>query len=129
MLIFDAKAVMLCNKQHVSRIMRHALLVDPVSGRLYTLVWLLTDDYEPAEQAMQLLPEGMHEKRWLSVKPEKFTLGIPTRDAFALRQVPQGIAVPYTPELTRQATVKTFTEEELIPIEETLRAAASKAGK
>jgi hypothetical protein len=127
MLIFDAKSVMLANGKHVTRIMRHALLVDPANGRLHTLIWLLTDDYEPAEKTLQWIPNGMREKRWLSVKRDKFIAGIPSKDAFALRQIPQGTPVPYTPELTAAATVKTFTEAQVGPIEQTLRAAARKA--
>ncbi len=126
MLIFDAQAVMLRGGDHVNMIMRHALLVDPASGRLYTLVWLLTRDYQPAEKAIQLLPEGMREKRLLSVKRDKFSaLGIPNRDAFALRQLPQGTAIPYTPALKEAASVKKFQELQVPKIEETLRTVAA----
>jgi hypothetical protein len=127
MLMFDAKSVMLFEGNHVPRIMRHAILVDPASGQLHTLIWLLTDDYKPALEGLQWIPNGMREQRWLSVKRDKFSLGIPTRDAFALRQIPQGTPVPYTPELSAAATVRTFTEAEVPAIEATLRAAAVKA--
>jgi hypothetical protein len=128
MLIFDAKCVMRRGDDHVNMIMRHAILVDPATGKLYTLVWLLTEDYQVAEKTMQLLPEGMHEKRLLSVKRDKFNaLGIPTRDAFGLRQVPQGTPIPYTPALEKAATVAKFEAARVPDIEETLRAAASKA--
>ncbi len=99
MLVFDAKSVMLRGKDHVHMIMRHAILVDPTTGRLYTLIWLLTNDYEPAEDVLQLIPDSMWEKRLLSIKRDKITLGIPTREAFALRRVPPGTPVPYTPAL------------------------------
>jgi hypothetical protein len=128
MCIFDAQAVMLRDRDHVGMVMRHAILVDPTTGRLSTLVWLLTKDYEPAEKAIQLLPEGMREKRLLSVKRDKFSrLGIPERDAFGLRQVPQGTPIAYTPALKEAACVRKF-EEGLVPrIEETLRTAAAAA--
>jgi len=130
MLIFDAKAVMRRGTDHEGMLMRHALVVDPSTGRLFTLVWLLTRDYALAEEAMQLLPEGLWEKRFLSVKSENFIAGLPTREAFALRQVPQGTAVPYTPTLQSVATVKTFDQDSAPRIEETLRAAAvAAAGK
>lgn len=128
MLIFDAQAVMLREGEHVNMIMRHAILVDPATGRLYTLVWLLTRDYKPAEKALQLLPESMREKRMLSVKRDKFSrLGIPERDAFALRQVPQGKAITYTDALKDAACVKTFNEAKVPQLEETLRATAIQA--
>lgn len=128
MLIFDAKTVMLRGTDHVNMITRHALVVDPRTGRLYTMVWLLTEGYEPAEDAIQLLPEGMQEKRVLSVRRDKFNaLGVPSRDAFALRQIPQGTAIAYTPELRTAASVQTFQESQVPAIEQTLRAAAMKA--
>jgi hypothetical protein len=127
MMIFDAKAVMRRGDDHVNMIMRHALLVDPATGRLYTLVWLLTNNYEAAEETMQLLPEGMWEKRYLSVKRDKFTLGIPSKDAFALRQVPQGTPVRYTPKLYAAATTREFTEQSVPAIEAILRTTASGA--
>jgi hypothetical protein len=128
MLIFDAQAVMLRGNAHVDMVMRHAILVDPESGKLYTLVWLLNRDYQPAEKAIQMLPDGMREKRYLSVKRDKFgPLGVPDRDAFAIRQVPQGKAIAYTDDLQKAASVKTFDEDEVPKIEKTLRAAANKA--
>lgn len=128
MLVFDARSVMRRGDNHVNMIMRHAILVDPATGRLYTLVWLLTDAYEAAEDTMQLLPEGMWEKRYLSVKRDKFNaLGIPTREAFALRQVPQGTPVPYSSRLKEEATAQKFTRTSVHSIEDTLRAAAIQA--
>ncbi len=62
MMIFDAQAVMRRNNDHVKMIMRHAVLVDPGTGQLFTLVWLLTREYQPAEGVIQLLPNGMWEK-------------------------------------------------------------------
>jgi hypothetical protein len=128
MLIFDAQAVMLRGGEHVNMIMRHALLVDPASGRLYTLVWLLTRDYKPAEKVIQLLPDGMREQRMLSIKRDKFSrLGIPERDAFGLRQVPQGKPIDFTEDLKKIACIKTFDEAKVPQIEETLRATAMQA--
>jgi hypothetical protein len=127
MLIFDARAIMLRNKTHVGMIMRHALVVDPASAHLYTLVWLLTPEYQTAEEAIQLLPDPMFEKRMLSVDRNKFTLGIPDKDAFALRQVPPGTPIPYTPALRQVATIKTFDAQNVPEIEATLLATAMKA--
>ncbi len=124
MMIFDGKCVMLYNGEHENMIMRHAVLVDPRSGQLYTFIWLLTKGYDAAEPAMQALPNGMIEPRLLSVKRDKFTFGIPSKDAFALRQLPQGKAVPYTPELRQAACRGKFAEADVPAIEQTLRAAA-----
>lgn len=125
MLIFDAQAVIRRGDDHVNMIVRHAILVDPATGRLYTMVWLLTRDYAPVEKAIQLLPNGMRERRMLSVKRDKFSrLGIPERDAFALRQIPQGKPIAYTEPLKEAACVKTFEEAKVPRIEEILRAVA-----
>ncbi len=131
MLIFDAQAVMRRNDAHVNMIMRHALLVDPETGRLYSLVWLLTKDYQAAEGVMQLLPPSMHEERLLSVDRNKFNfLGIPEREAFALRRVPPGTPIQYDKQLLWAATLKNFTayvpELETILRETAKRAAAAK---
>ena len=92
-------------------------------------IWLLDPQYQTAEEAIQLLPDPMFEKRLLSVDRNKFTLGIPDKDAFALRQVPQGTPIPYTPALRQAASTKTFDAQNVPEIEATLLAAAMKARK
>ena len=130
MLVFDAKSVVLRGGKHVPMIMRHAILVAPSTGKLFTLVWLLTPEYEAAEKAMQLLPTGMHEKRYLSVDRDKFNaLGIPSKDAFALRQLPQGTPVVYSPQLRQLAGTSKFTAEVTNRMETALRAVAVAAEK
>jgi hypothetical protein len=127
MLIFDAKAVMRQQNEHVPMIVRHAVLVQPDTGRLSTLVWLLTRDYRAAEPAVQLLPNGMREQRSLSVKRDEFTLGIPSREAFALRRIPQGKPVAYDDRLRWAATQRTFTAQS-VPDVATILAAAAEQG-
>jgi hypothetical protein len=128
--IFDAQAVLRQKDDHVRMVIRHAIVVDPDSGRLYTLVWLLTKDYETAEEAIQALPNSMHEARYLSVKRDKFNvLGIPTPEAFALRKIPQGKAVPYDEALKWAATLRTFSKDSAPKVEQILRDRAQKAAK
>jgi hypothetical protein len=129
MMIFDGKCVMLYNGEHESMIMRHGIFVEPKTGELYTLIWLLNKDYEAAEPAMQALPNGMVERRLLSIKRDKFTFGIPSKDAFALRQLPQGTRVAYTPEVQKAACWARFPEAEVPAIEITLRAVAARRDK
>jgi len=130
MSIFDAQAVMRQKDDHVKMVIRHVILVDPNSGRLDTLVWLLTRDYQAAEETIQALPNGMHEARYLSVKRDKFNvLGIPTPEAFALRRIPQGKAVPYDERLQWAATLRTFSKDSAPQVEQILRERAQKAGK
>jgi len=129
MLVFDAQALLRQNNDHVKMVVRHAIIVDPQTGKLSTLVWLLSkgrpDTYLAAERAMQLLPPNMREERLLSVLRDRFTLGIPSADAFALVRIPQGTAVPYTAQSQALATIKTFTRENVLTLESALRAAVA----
>lgn len=120
MMIFDGNAVMRQKDEHVNMVIRHAVVVDPANGQLYTLVWLLTKDYQLAEPAIQALPNSCREARYLSVKRDQFTLGIPTKEAFALWRIPQGKAVAYDAELKWAAGFKTFSEEAVPKIEKIL---------
>lgn len=121
MMILDAQAVMLRDKEHVKMVMRHAIVVDPNNGRLQSFIWLLDKDYQAAESVIQALPPNFHEQRLLSIRADKFgPLGIPTRDAFALRQTPQGKAISYNEELRRVATIRTFTPENVPQTERVL---------
>lgn len=122
MMILDANAVMLRGTEHVKMIMRQAILVDPKDGRLQSLIWLLDNKtYQASEPVIQALPPNFHEQRWLSVRADKFgPLGIPTRDAFALRQTPQGKAISYNDELRRVATIAQFTSENVADTERVL---------
>jgi hypothetical protein len=125
MMIFDAKSVILRDGEHKNMIMRHAIQVEPANGKLHTLVWLLTSEYEPADKDIQLLPHNLWEKRLLSVKRDKFVLGIPTKEAFGLRRVPPGWPIAYTPELKKAASGGRFDEAGVRQVERTLQAVAS----
>jgi len=78
---------------------------------------------------MQLLPENMREARMLSVRRDKFVLGIPSAEAFALWRIPQGKAVPYGDELLKVAAQKELTREAVTTMEKALLAAATAAEK
>ncbi len=126
MFVFDAQSVMQAGREHARMVMRHALLVEPATGRLQTLVWLLNKTptgYVPAERELQLLPPNMQEARLLHVLKERFTLGIPSPDAFALVRIPQGKAVPYTLPLQQLATASAFARDQVFELETSLRAA------
>ena len=129
MLVFDAQSTMLSGKDHVKLLMRHAMLVDPDTGRLRTLVWLLAkgpSGYIPAEKTMQLLPPNMQEARLLHVLKDRFTLGIPSPDAFALVRIPQGQAIPFTPDLQQAAAVASFGRDQVFGLEMALRNAVQR---
>lgn len=125
MMIFDARAYVRYNGKHSRMILRHVILVAPHTGRLTTFVWLLGSNgkggYAVAESTLQLLPEAFHEDRVVSVDGQKFTLGIPSDDAFALARVPQGRAIRYTPKLSTLGAVRRFDPESVVKLETELQ--------
>jgi hypothetical protein len=132
MVLFDAQPLMRQGTEHVKMVNRHAILVDPATGKVSTFVWLLSKSdagYDFADKAMQLLPENMQEARMLSVQRDKFVLGIPSADAFALWRIPQGKAIAYGPNLRKVAALKDLKREDVTTLEKILLAAASAAEK
>ena len=132
MIMFDAQAVMRQGTEHVKMVNRHAILVDPATGKVSTFVWLLSkprDSYDFADKAMQLLPENMREARMLSVDRNKFVLGIPSADAFALWRIPQGKAIVYSAEMKKVAAIKELEREDVVTMEKALRVATHAAEK
>jgi hypothetical protein len=125
MSVFDANAIMLRDNRHTTMVMRHVILVAPQTGHLTSFVWLLNRDgqnkYAPAEKAVQLLPAQMMEDRVLSVDSDKFTLGIPAVDAFALARIPQGMPIKYSPSLSSLAAIRQFTPESTRQLEAELQ--------
>jgi hypothetical protein len=131
MLVFDGQSVLRRGDEHRKMVIRHISLVSPETGRLWDCVLLLSKDrpdrYEAAEDAIQLLPPAMREQRLLSVKRDNFVLGMPTPEAFALRRIPQGKPIAYSPELREAATVKAPNREQVLRLEAELRAAVQRA--
>lgn len=126
MLVFDAAGFVLYNHKHRRMVIRHAVVVSPRDGRLATFVWLLGSDgnggYARAEPTLQLLPAGMHEDRVLSVDANRFTLGIPAIDAFALARIPQGTPVRFNQALATYGVVRRFDAEHALKLEAELQA-------
>jgi hypothetical protein len=132
MLLFDAQGVVRRGDEHVRMVMRHAVVLDPQTGKPYTFVWLISkgrEGYALAEKEMQLIPEGTRETRYLSVKRDKFVLGLPTPEAFALVRTPQGKPIRWAPPLEKLAGIKEFTREQVLDLEKLLLAAGQSAVK
>lgn len=125
MVVFDGNIYMRYQGKHSLMVLRHAIVVSPRDGRLATFVWLLGADgkggYALAEKTLQLLPPNLHDDRVLSVDAQKFTLGIPSDDAFALVKVPQGTAVRFSPNLTALGIVRKFDAETAARLETELQ--------
>jgi hypothetical protein len=125
MIVCDLQAIMRKADDHVRMLLRHAVVVDPDTGKTYTFIWLLSKTragYSLAEKEMQFIPENLREERMLSFLRSKFVLGLPTGEAIGLVRTPKGEAVPWTPELEKVAAAKEFTKEQVIELEKGLLA-------
>jgi hypothetical protein len=92
--IFDAPNLMLRGGRHRPVVLRYAVLVEPGTGRLDTLVWLLDrteeGDLHGPIGAAQWLSGSRADDCVLHIDSREFTLGIPTEQAFALARLPAG---------------------------------------
>jgi hypothetical protein len=132
--VFDERQLFLRGGKHTVMLVRNAVRVDPKSGHLTTLVWLLTDNKDEenslAEENIQLLLDGYRERYNPSIRYDQFVLGLPiSDDVIARRGISQGKPMLFTPALRRLAARKTYSREEALELEEALRAAAPAAGK
>jgi hypothetical protein len=94
MMVIDAPSYMLDEGGHRMVVVRYAVLVDGVTGRLTALVWAL-DPARPAAAALlrpvELLAPGAVQDCALSVKTAEFIAGIPvSKKSFAIRGLPRG---------------------------------------
>lgn len=125
MLVFDAHAYVRYDGKHSRMVIRHVVLVAPKTGRLTTFVWLLGSDgkggYARAETTLQLLPPALYEDRVMSVDGDKFTLGIPSENAFALARIPQGTPIRFSPPLSTLAAIRHFNAESVTQLEAELQ--------
>ena len=116
MLLFDAKALMHHDGEHVEMMVRHLIWVSKSTGKLGTAVWLTKPTESGAElagDAFIVLPPQLVEDRVLHVDKSKFTLGVPGKEAFALERLPPGAKYAFTPELKEHAAKKDFTPQDV----------------
>jgi hypothetical protein len=95
-------------------VVRQVVLVSATDGRLGSLVWLLepaNGAYRLADESMRFLPPNLQEDRVLSVDADKFFLGIPAENAFAIVRLPPGTRVRFVPSLRRLAAIRRFSAE------------------
>jgi hypothetical protein len=128
MALLDTHAVMIRGGRHRESVTRHAILIDPKSGRLETLVWGIDLDanrnYLGVSSHMEWLRPGTVEDCQLWVDPNAFTLGIPSDLAFAVPGPPKGrLTVPFTSDLVTVAGQSRFTPQSLQTFESGLRQA------
>lgn len=132
-MIVDAPTIMLNEGEHEWMICRFVFWVGPKTGKIGAAVWLLddhgepSDDYRICEDVFQCLPENMREERLMNVRADRFTLGIPAKDAFAVVQIPQGTPFPFTDELRAHAGARRFNTERYRALWSSMAAAMAQA--
>jgi hypothetical protein len=94
MALFDAPNWLQRNGKHDNVILRYAVLVDPATGNLETLLWVIDRDgrggYKGTDGLVEWLAPAKQDDCVLHVDANEFTLGIPSDRAFALERIPQG---------------------------------------
>ena len=74
----------------------------------------------PAGDSM-VLPPGLQEDRVLNVKAEEFFLGLPGDGAFSQVRTSEGTPLAMTDALRPVASLRRFTKESALALEEALR--------
>ena len=130
MLILDAPNVLLHEDKHRLVVLRYAILVDPKTGRLDTLLWLLELEdggaYLGPVGPMQWLPPSKLVDCLLHVDRDEFILGVPTTKGFAMVQIPQGRqTLAFSQELKSTAAQSRLTRASARELERQLRSLIS----
>ncbi|MFM1902650.1 MAG: hypothetical protein RLZZ440_550 [Planctomycetota bacterium] len=107
MQVVDAPAVICRDGQHLESVMRHFIWIDPGSGQCSACVWLLAGSaatgLTPTEDRPRWVPAGTREDREIHVDKSRFLWGLPTREAFALVDLPPGAEFDWSPALREVA--------------------------
>jgi hypothetical protein len=128
MAVIDSPIYVNRDDRHRQAVMRQAWLIDPSSGRLEPLFWLLVrdgDGFRPLGDPLTWLQCGGRYRLLSHVDAREFTFGLPLKEpCMAIQGPPQGrqdLAV--TPELRGLLNRGVFTEDEARSLERALRQA------
>lgn len=116
--LIDSPAVFHQGGENRHRILRMLIWVDPASGRLGQLLWLLReqsdDQLRMALNHAVYLPTPFHEKRQLTVDDDEFNFfGLPKPKAFALVRLPPGRPIPIEGSLGQVLSRRSYSTEQL----------------
>lgn len=118
LLMFDVPALMLVKDKHVDFTIRHLIWIDTKTGKLATMVWLLQADRAKqlsvvSTEAIRWMESSTVEDRAIHVDGAEFTLGIPSKRAFALEQMPPGRPIAWVPGASSLAAQEAYTLESI----------------
>ncbi len=110
---FDVPTLMFRGDDHAELVVRHLVRIDPRTGECSTCAWLAAvpsaadaataADTPPREEPLRLIEGGTREQRPIHVDGSRFRLGFPTKNAFAVEDLPPGGRIPWSPALLRIA--------------------------
>ncbi len=102
---------------------RYAMLVDPGSGRLDTLLWRLgTDGVGTSfDDAVWLKPDTVDVAELVVDRRKVNRFGIPSDDAFAVDKMPGGLKIAIPAAIQKLAAQTRFTADEAFALDSALR--------
>jgi hypothetical protein len=110
--VFDAESLLVRDGRHADFLTRHFVWVDPASGDCSACVWLLarrTDgSLAVADDPPRWIAPGTREDRVIHVDADEFLLGVPTKRAFALVDLPPGQPLAWSPALRAAAAERRY---------------------
>ena len=122
MAVFDAPGYFARSDGHRPIALRYHVLVEPATGRLATVIWLLEIKSDPPRYVLvdgttRLLKPGVIEKSLLDVDANEFILGMPKPSAFALTSLPPGDELVPSQRIRTLATRVHFQPAEVVRLE------------
>lgn len=133
MAVFDAKTFVLADGEHREWYVRHAVLVDPASGKVWQLLWFLAPQAGPDGQLqipdskVRVVPVGIVEKRAIHVDKRHFAIGFPTDQAFAMMELPKGKVINLPENLTPLFTARRLEASQVGELQAALQQLVSEA--
>lgn len=126
MCLVDAPTIILLDQKHQEAWVRHAVLVDPRSGQVNTLVWFFLPAKEKQPPRLlsdiDLLPPNSDLHVVLHIDRSKFSLGMITEKALALNQMMWGKSqLTFSDSLQPLAPLAKFNQPQLLDLEGQLR--------
>ncbi|MFM8893381.1 MAG: hypothetical protein ACKOTB_17510 [Planctomycetia bacterium] len=113
--VFDAESLLFRDGHHEDFLMRHFVWADPATGQCSACVWLLAKREDGGlavvDEPPRWVPAGTREDRGIHVDENEFLLGVPTKRAFALVDLPPGRRLEWTPALKALAATATCPPE------------------
>jgi hypothetical protein len=111
--VLDAPTITLRGDSHEDLVVRHMVRLDPKSGGCSICIWLLAAGPDgviaPVDEPLRLVAGGTQEERMIHVDGSRFMLGMPTKRAFALEDLPPGQRLDWSLELRTAADKPAYT--------------------